>query len=83
MALTIETAEADELARFLARLAGESMTEDVIKTSRERLERKRIRRNAAVELPARLKALSGRVLAHYDMSPVGRAEWDLAAGDEG
>jgi antitoxin VapB len=83
MALSIKTAEADELARSLARLTGESMTEAVTAALRERLARERVRREMAGSLPARLTALSGRLRAAYDTRPVSREEWDEAAGDGG
>lgn len=83
MALSIKTAEADELARSLARLTGESMTEAVTVALRERLARERARRDTAADLPARLAALSGRLRAAYDTRPVSREEWDAASGDEG
>lgn len=82
MALSIKTAEADELARSLARLTGETMTEAVTAALRERLARERVRREAAASLPARLAALSGELRAAYDTRPVSRAEWDVAAGDD-
>jgi antitoxin VapB len=41
MALSIKNEEADELARELAELTGESLTEAVVVSLRERLERKR------------------------------------------
>ncbi len=82
MALSIKTVEADELARGLARLTGETMTEAVTTALRERLERERAKRAAAEDLPARLRALSYRLKSHYDTSPVARAEWDAASGDE-
>ena len=81
MALSIKTAEADELARSLARLTGESMTEAVTTALRERLVRERIRRETAANLPARLTALSGELRAAYDTRAVSQAEWDAAAGD--
>jgi antitoxin VapB len=81
MALSIKTAEADELARSLARLTGESMTEAVTTALRERLARERARRETAASLPVRLAALSGQLRAAYDTSPVSRKEWDAAAGD--
>ena len=46
-ALSIKTPEADELARSLARLTGESMTEAVTAALRERLARERARRETA------------------------------------
>ncbi len=83
MALSIKTAEADELARSLARLTGESMTEAVTAALRERLARERARRVAEADLPARLAALSARLRSAYDTRPVSKEEWDAAAGDEG
>ena len=83
MALSIKTAEADELARSLARLTGESMTEAVTTALRERLARERARRAASADLPARVAALAERLRAAYDTRPVSRAEWDAAAGDAG
>ncbi len=41
MALSIKNDEADRLARELAELTGESLTETVVLSLRERLERKR------------------------------------------
>ncbi len=81
MALSIKTAEADDLARSLARLTGESMTEAVIIALQERLARERVRRETAASLPARLTALSAQLRAAYDTRPVSRQEWEAAAGD--
>lgn len=83
MALSIKTAEADELARSLARLTGESMTEAVTTALRERLARERARRQAAADLPERVAALAGRLRGAYDTRPVSREEWNAAVGDEG
>ncbi len=82
MALSIKTEEADRLARALARLTGESMTEAVTAALRERLARERARRNAGGDLPGRLDALSRRLRAAYDTRPVSKAEWDEASGDD-
>ena len=83
MALSIKTAEADDLARSLVWLAGESMTEAVTVALRERLARERARRDTAASLPARLSALSSRLRDAYDAPTVNPEEWDAAAGDEG
>jgi antitoxin VapB len=83
MALSIKTAEADELARSLSRLTGESMTEAVTTALRERLARERARRATGADLPARLMALSSQLRTAYDTRPVNRKEWDAASGDEG
>jgi antitoxin VapB len=83
MALSIKTDEADELARALAKLTGENLTETVTKALRERLAREISRRAAAADLPARLENLTRRLRGSYDTMPVTRAEWDAASGDEG
>ena len=82
MALSIKTAEADKLARSLARLTGESLTEAVTTALRERLERERARRAETDDLPERLLGLAKELRARYDTRPVTRAEWDAAAGDD-
>jgi antitoxin VapB len=82
MPLSIKTAEADDLARSLVRLTGESMTEAVTVALRERLAREKVRRVSAASLPVRLGALSERLRGAYDTRPVSREEWDAAAGDE-
>jgi len=82
MALSIKTAEADELARSLARLTGETMTDAVTAALRERLARERSRRNATADLPTRLTTLCGRLRAAYDTRPISAEEWAAAAGDE-
>jgi antitoxin VapB len=81
MALSIKTAEADELARSLVRLTGESMTDAVTIALRERLARERARRAMDAGLPARLAALSSQLRAAYDTRPVSREEWDATAGE--
>ncbi len=82
MALSIKTADADLLARRLAHLTGETMTEAVTTALRERLDRENARRAAAMELPARLAALSERLRGNYNTRPISRAEWDDASGDD-
>jgi len=82
MALSIKTDEADRLARALAQLTGETMTEAVTAALRERLARERIRREAASDLPARLATMSRRLRRHYNARPVGKVEWDEASGDD-
>jgi antitoxin VapB len=83
MALSIKTNEADRLARALAKLTGESLTEAVTVALNERLSRERARRITTKELPARLSTFAKRLRASYDTRPVSRAEWDAASGDEG
>jgi len=82
MALSIKTAEADKLARALARLTGETLTEAVTAALRERLQRERARRIGIDNLPDRLLALATQLRARYDTRPVTKAEWDAATGDE-
>ena len=81
MALSIKTAEADELARSLARLTGETMTEAVTIALRQRLMRERARHEKSARLPERLAALSSELRAAYDTNAVGLDEWNAAAGD--
>jgi len=81
MAFSIKTVEAGELARSLARLTGESMTEAVTTALRERLERERARRAADKTLPDRLAALAQQLRMEYDTRPVSRSEWDAACGE--
>jgi len=82
MALSIKTDEADRLARDLARLTGETMTEAVTVALRERLARERVRRQTESDLPKRIAAFSRRVRKHYDTRPITKAEWDAASGDD-
>ncbi|HWD58599.1 MAG TPA: type II toxin-antitoxin system VapB family antitoxin [Stellaceae bacterium] len=82
MALSIKTAEADRLARTLARLTGETMTEAVTVALRERLVRETDRRKKDEDLPARLAEWARRYGAEYDTRPVTQEEWDWAGGDD-
>lgn len=82
MALSIKTAEADRLARTLAQLTGETMTQAVTGALRERLVREQERRKKDEDLPARLKAWSDRYRAEFDARPVTQEEWDWAGGDD-
>ena len=79
MALSIKTEEADRLARALAGLTGETMTEAVTATLRERLARER--REAGEEYAERVAAAAARLRVRYDTRPVSKAEWDAASGD--
>jgi antitoxin VapB len=81
MALSIKTAEADRLARDLARLTGETMTEVVTEALRQRLAREKSRRAGEADLPARLDSFARRISRDYDTLPVTRVEWDEASGD--
>lgn len=79
MALSIKTAEADRLARELARLTGETMTEAVTRSLSERLDRERKRR--AADMPERVEAFLARVRPLLDTRPLTREEWDAACDD--
>ena len=57
------------------------MTEAVTEALRERLARERARRQAMVDLPARLGALSQSLREAYDTRPVTSEEWDEASGE--
>ena len=81
MSLTIETPEADALARSLASLTGENMTEAVTIALRERLARERTKREAPADLTARVTALASQLRAEYGTTPITRAEWNAAAGE--
>jgi antitoxin VapB len=65
MALSIKNEEADKLARELAALTGESLTEAVVLSLRERLERKRAHQDNR-PLAERLMEI-GR---HYSSLPI-------------
>ena len=82
MALSIKTGEADRLAREVAGLTGETMTEAVTAALRERLER--LRRTGAGRRDAgrKLMAFAEEVRAEYDTRPVTAAEWAAASGDQ-
>lgn len=82
MALSIKTDEADQLARDLARLTGESMTQAVTTALRERLERERAARASDPDLPARIEAFAKSIRHRYDTRPVTKEEWDWASGDD-
>ncbi len=82
MALSIKTGEADRLARALAKLTGETLTDAITTALRERLARERAKHEAAVNLPACVGAFSQRIRNAYDTRPVTKAEWDAASGEE-
>ena len=81
MALSIKTEEADRLARELAQLTGETITEAVTVALRERCAREKA---VVAERDARFKLLRehlARIAPHYDRRPVTKEEWDEASGD--
>ncbi len=68
MALSLKDAETDRLAREVAKLTGESLTEAVRQALAERLERERRRRGRGKSLAERLNeiALHCAALPDYD-----------------
>jgi antitoxin VapB len=82
MALSIKTDDADRLARELARLTGESMTEAVTRALAERLDRERATREADRSLPQKLEAIAAGFRQNYDQRPVSKQEWDNASGED-
>ncbi|HEX3405974.1 MAG TPA: type II toxin-antitoxin system VapB family antitoxin [Caulobacteraceae bacterium] len=77
MALSIKTEEADRLARELARIHGESLTEAVTVALRERLERDRVKPRTYEERLAAIEAAAANVRRHLtDLRPVTKEEWD-------
>jgi antitoxin VapB len=82
MALNIKTLEADRLARCLSKLTGESLTEAVTRSLRERLEREQARRHGEPDLPTRLNDLLQLMRPAYDTRAVTRAELEAACGDD-
>jgi antitoxin VapB len=68
MALSLKDPETDRLAREVAKLTGESLTEAVRKALAERLERERRKRGRAKSLVKRLNeiALHCAALPDYD-----------------
>jgi antitoxin VapB len=81
LAKSVETADADALARSLARLTGETMTEAVTVTVRERFDPARQRRSE--NLSAGLTHFGHSRMIACDTGPVTRHETDAAFGDVG
>jgi antitoxin VapB len=81
MALSIKTEEADRLARDLARLTGESITEAVTVALRERCAREKAKFRTPEQKRADLNEFLESIRGHYDSRPVTKEEWDEASGD--
>jgi antitoxin VapB len=60
MALSLKDKETDSLARQVAKLTGESLTEAVRTSLRERLRRERLRRGRPANLADELEAIARR-----------------------
>lgn len=69
MALSIKSERADRLAREVAGLTGESLTDAVAKALEERLERERRRRGVRRGMADRLRALAWECAALPDRDP--------------
>jgi antitoxin VapB len=81
MALSIKTDEADRLARELACLRGETITQAVTVALREQCARERSRATPE-ERAAAMRAIAEEFRAHLkDRRPVSKEEWDEASGD--
>jgi antitoxin VapB len=57
MALSLKDKETDRLAREVAALTGETLTDAIRKALAERLEREKLRRGQVVDLAARLQEI--------------------------
>ena len=82
MALSIKTREADQLARDLAKLTGETMTEAVTVALKERLDREKAARTETPE--AFIERIMNLVAGWKDVDfrPVTPDEWIEAGGDD-
>ncbi|MEJ2817955.1 type II toxin-antitoxin system VapB family antitoxin [Caulobacter sp. CCG-8] len=83
MALSIKTREADQLARDLAKLTGETMTRAVTVALQERLDREKAARAETSEaFVARIMAFTAKMRKGGDFRPVTPEEWLDAGGDD-
>jgi antitoxin VapB len=81
VALSLKDKETDRLAREVAALTGETLTDAIRKALTERLERERLRRGHAVDLASRLREI-GQHCAHLpDLDP--RSANEIVGYDEG
>ena len=83
MALSIKTEKADRLARDLAKLTGETMTQAVTIALEQRLERERAARTETEEdLVAQVKRLTAEMRGGAPFRPVSPEEWLEVGGDD-
>ena len=80
MALSLKDGETDRLAREVAELTGESLTEAVRRALAERLERERLRRDRSTDLAARLRAIGEHCAALPDLDA--RSAEEIVGYDE-
>ena len=82
MALSIKTEEADRLARKLAHLRGESITEAVTVALREQCAREEAKPRTKEQKLAAMRATVAEMQKYIvDWSPVTKEEWDEINGD--
>jgi antitoxin VapB len=80
LALSLKDRETDRLARELAALTGETLTDTIRKALAERLERERLRRGQSNDLAAQLEALGKECAALPDHDR--RSPEEIAGYDE-
>ena len=80
MAISIKSTEADRLARQVAALTGESLTEAITKALRQRLERERRRRGKHGDIAERLNRIAKDCAALPDVDP--RSPEEIIGYDE-
>ena len=78
MDLVVEAEEAERLARELASVTGETVSEAVVKALVQRLAREKAIRDEA----DRLEGVFARFRKDMDTRPVTPEEWDWAGGDD-
>jgi antitoxin VapB len=80
MALSLKDKETDRLAREVAALTGETLTDTIRKALTERLERERLRRGQPIDLAEQLEALGKGCAALPDYDT--RSPQEIAGYDE-
>ena len=81
MAINIKNAEADRLARELSEITGETITEAVIKSLAERLEREKNKQTTSVPLQEELLSIAKRYQAVPTLD--NRTEEEILGYDDG
>ena len=80
VAISLKDAETDRLAREVAALTGETLTDAIRKALAERLERERLRRAQPADLAARLREIGEHCASLPDLDP--RSPEDIVNYDE-
>ena len=81
MAINIKNSEADRLARELSEITGETITEAVIKSLAERLEREKNKQTTSVPLQEELLSIAKRYQALPTLD--NRTEEEILGYDDG